>query len=95
MLEQGLIMPVSLEMDADSDEELETLAEMYDQGAGGNGDNRGQQVVTRGSGQCVPAARLVHCRLPDVDAAAEISMSSTAVEHRKFVRLNDGTMPII
>ncbi len=48
MLEQGLIMPVSLEMDADSDEELETLAEMYDQGAGGNGDGNGAQQVTRG-----------------------------------------------
>ena len=45
MLEQGLIMPVSLEMDPDSDEELETLAEMYDQGAGGGGDgNEAQQV---------------------------------------------------
>ena len=46
MLEQGLIMPVSLEMDAGSDEELETLAEMYDQGAGDGGEGgTGQQVT--------------------------------------------------
>ena len=50
MLEQGLIMPVSLEMDADSDEELETLAEMYDQGAS-NGDGNGAQQVTPWSRQ--------------------------------------------
>ncbi len=62
MLEQGLIMPVSLEMDADSDEELETLAEMYDQGAGGNnGDGIGAQQVTPAASQhCGPAAHFVH-----------------------------------
>ena len=33
MLEGGLIQPVSLEMDDESDDELEALAEMYDQQA--------------------------------------------------------------
>ena len=45
MLEQGLIMPVSLEMDADSDDELEQLTEMYDQGGSGGGDGSGTQVI--------------------------------------------------
>ena len=45
MLEQGLIMPVSLEMDPDSDDELEMLAEMYDQGASGGDGNGGPQVT--------------------------------------------------
>ena len=40
MLEQGLIMPVSLEMDADSDDELEQLSEMYDQGGNDGGSNQ-------------------------------------------------------
>lgn len=38
LLEDGLIEPVSLEMDAESDDELEALAEMYDP------DNKGDET---------------------------------------------------
>ena len=62
MLEQGLIMPVSLEMDADSDDELEQLTEMYDQGSSGGADGSGTQVEPWTLHQCRPALSL--CQQP-------------------------------
>ena len=38
LLEDGLIEPVSLEMDAESDDELDALSEMYDP------DNKGEET---------------------------------------------------
>lgn len=40
LLEDGLIEPVSLEMDAESDDELDALSEMYDPDNKGDGTHR-------------------------------------------------------
>ncbi|KAK9789237.1 hypothetical protein WJX73_008930, partial [Symbiochloris irregularis] len=40
LLQEGLIEPVSLEMDAESEDEVQALSEMYDQENGGEGTHR-------------------------------------------------------